>query len=97
MGGQQTSEEDLDRQIIDLGHAIALNPKHPNAYRDRALLFVKKCDFIHALIDLGQAILLNSKDAVAYYFRSRIWLVLAGLDLRLRSVYFDSLRPSLTR
>lgn len=68
----QKSEADLDRQIIDLGHAIALNPKNASAYRDRALLNVRKRDFTHALNDLDQAIFLNSKDAIAYYYRGYI-------------------------
>jgi tetratricopeptide (TPR) repeat protein len=69
---QQTSDADLDRKIIDLGHAIALNPKYANAYRDRALLYVRKRDFTRALIDLDQAIVLNSNDAIAYYYRGYI-------------------------
>ena len=68
----QKSQADLDRQIIDLGHAIALNPKNASAYRDRALLNVRKRDFTHALNDLDQAIFLNSKDAIAYYYRGYI-------------------------
>lgn len=72
MSEQQTSEADLDRQIIDLGHAIALSPKHANTYRDRALLYVRKRDFTRALIDLDQAILLNPEDAIAYYYRGYI-------------------------
>ena len=72
MSEQQTSEADLDRGIIDLGHAIALNPKHASAYRDRALLYVRKRDFNHALNDLDQAVFLNSKDALSYYYRGYI-------------------------
>jgi tetratricopeptide (TPR) repeat protein len=68
----ETSEADLDRKIIDLGHAVALNPKNANAYRDRALFYVRKRDFNHALNDLDRAILLNLRDAHAYYLRGQI-------------------------
>jgi tetratricopeptide (TPR) repeat protein len=70
----QTSEADLDRKIIDLGHAITLNPKNAKAYHDRALLYVRKRDFGHALNDLDRAILLNPKNAHSYYFRGQIFL-----------------------
>ncbi len=71
---RQTSEADLDRKIIDLGHAIALSPNNAKAYRDRALLYVRKRDIGHALDDLDRAILLNPKDAHSYYFRGQIFL-----------------------
>jgi AAA domain len=69
----RTPEDDLDRRIIDLGHAVALNPENAKAYRDRALLYVRKREFSHALNDLDRAILLNPKDAHSYYFRGQIF------------------------
>jgi len=69
---QGNGHADIDRKIIDLGHAIALNPKNANAYRERALLYVRKRDYDPALNDLDRAILLNPRDAHAYYLRAQV-------------------------
>jgi len=47
--GDQVSEADIDRKIIDLGRAVALNPKNANAHRERALLYLRKRDLDSAL------------------------------------------------
>jgi hypothetical protein len=67
----QLSDAELDRKIIDLGHAIALNPNNSNAYRERAVLCLRKRDLNRALDDLSRAILLNPTDAHAYYYRAQ--------------------------
>ena len=47
--GDQVSEADIDRKIIDLGRAVALNPKNANAHRERALLYLRQRDLDSAL------------------------------------------------
>jgi tetratricopeptide (TPR) repeat protein len=68
-GEGQTSDTDIDRKIVDFGHAIALDPKNSNAYRGRGVLYIKKSEFDRALSDLDRAISLNSNDAHAHYYR----------------------------
>jgi AAA domain/Tetratricopeptide repeat len=73
--GEQPSDADVDRKIIDLSHAVALNPKNSNAYRERALLHIGRRNFDSALSDLDRTISLNPRDAHAYYFRGLLFRV----------------------
>jgi tetratricopeptide (TPR) repeat protein len=65
----QMSVADLDRQIVELGHAIALNPNNAKTYRDRGLLYGRKRDYGHAIADFEKALSLSPADARAYYLR----------------------------
>jgi hypothetical protein len=67
-----SSEIDLDRKIVDLGHAVALNPNNATAHYERALLYVRKRNYDYALNDLDRAISLNSGDGRPYYVRAQI-------------------------
>jgi hypothetical protein len=69
----QTSDTDIDRKIVDFGHAIALDPKNSDAYRERGILYIKQNEFARALSDLNRAIALNSNDAYAHYYRGYIF------------------------
>jgi len=70
---RQITFADLDRKIMELGHAIALNPKHANAYRERGLLYGQKRDYDHAIEDLDRALSLTPNDARAHYLRGLAW------------------------
>jgi tetratricopeptide (TPR) repeat protein len=69
----QISVADLDRGIIELGHAIALNPRNANAYRERGLLHGRKRDYDHAIADFDKVLSLSPDDARAYYLRALAW------------------------
>jgi tetratricopeptide (TPR) repeat protein len=68
----QTSDADIDRKIVDFGHAIALDPKNSDACRERGVLYIKQSNFDSALSDLNRAISLNTIDAHAYYYRGYV-------------------------
>src|SRR5665213_4444157 len=65
----QISIDDLDRQIVELGHAIALNPSNAKTYRERGLLHGRKRDYGRAIADFERALSLSPTDARAYYLR----------------------------
>jgi tetratricopeptide (TPR) repeat protein len=95
--GQTTAE--VDRRIVELSHAISLNPKHGKAYRDRALAYIEKRKFDYALSDLNEAVSINPRDAHAYYYRGHVFRVLkenakaiADFD---RAIEFDPLNAKL--
>ena len=69
---KEMSEGEFDRKMVDLSHAVALDPKNADAYRDRAFLYAHKRDLDHALNDLDQALFLNPKDARAYNLRGQV-------------------------
>jgi tetratricopeptide (TPR) repeat protein len=64
---------DLDQEIVDLGHTIALNPKNANSYRERGLRYGRKRDYDKAISDFDKAISLAPNDARAHYFRALAW------------------------
>ena len=64
---------DLDRKIIELGRAIALNPKDANAYVKRGSLYGSKHDYDQAIADFDRALSLAPNVARAHYFRGLAW------------------------
>ena len=67
------SVAELDRGIIELGHAIALNPRNAKAYRERGLLHGRKRDYDHAIADFDKVLSLTPDDPCAYYLRALAW------------------------
>jgi len=68
-----SSVAELNRQIVELGHEIALNPNSATAFRRRGLLFGKIQNFDNAVADFDRVLALNPKDAGAYYLRGLAW------------------------
>jgi tetratricopeptide (TPR) repeat protein len=64
---------EIDRAIIELGHAIALNSDNAVAYRDRGRQYGRRGDYERAISDLTAALTLAPNDAEAYYFRGTCW------------------------
>jgi len=70
---QESTVADLDRDIVELSHTIALNPKNANSYRERGLRYGRKHDYDKAISDFDKALSLSPNDARAHYFRGLAW------------------------
>ncbi|MEZ0375173.1 MAG: tetratricopeptide repeat protein, partial [Candidatus Sericytochromatia bacterium] len=84
--------------LAQLDQAIALDGNFAEAYHHRALLHLRKHDFVRARADLDAAIRLNPKDGGMYFARGRLLLeqkqpqaALADLDKAV------ALQPSLAQ
>lgn len=60
---------DVDQAIADFGRAIAIDPRHAQAYWGRGAAYLQKGDYPRAIADLDTTIGLSPKDAAAYYNR----------------------------
>src|SRR3981081_4064889 len=55
-GAEYLETDRYDDAILDLGHAIALEPRLPAAYSDRGIAYRKKGDYEKAIADYSAAI-----------------------------------------
>lgn len=70
---QKYTIADLNREIVEFGHTIALNPKDANFYRERGLRYWRIREYDKAISDLDKALSLAPNDARTHYLRGLAW------------------------
>ncbi len=75
-----TIAKNYEEAIENFTSAIDLNPRFPEAFYQRALLYIRGSDNNKALSDYSQAIRLDQNELIYYTSRARCYLVIGSLD-----------------
>jgi Flp pilus assembly protein TadD len=67
-----TSSE-LDRQIVELTHAISLNSGNAKAFLDRGVCLARRQDFERAFADIDRSVELAPHSARGFELRGLLW------------------------
>jgi tetratricopeptide (TPR) repeat protein len=67
--------------MADLNKALALDPKYPRGYSNRAAIYELHGDLDQAIADADEAIRLDPKDALAYSWRGQAYFDKKQYDL----------------